>query len=349
MNIDIKKILIHILEIGCSGLIGVAVTIGYQHFFSQSHSFTFIIKGEEVVLTESELQNELTKTQDQLTFTQNELNTTQNSLSAAQDELTELKQTLSLKEDELISLNNQLNIAEINKSIIERAKSFADSNDFFNALNILHSASNKTSEINMYINDYTTQYELSIIDQINNLSQENKLDEANIIVIDALKIIPDSQILKDKQQEIEDSFPKNMVDIVPAYESGGNGYKEYSTTKEGATDYFTMAGVKYTNGITFDADINILSDGITWAVYNLNNEYTSLEFVICHVDGTYLGNETSLQIFHDGILKEEIPLKPDMMPKSVSLDVTGVTQLKMQVHESGLDHPLYGLGNPILK
>ncbi len=28
-----NKTLLHILEIGCSGLIGVLITIGYQHFF----------------------------------------------------------------------------------------------------------------------------------------------------------------------------------------------------------------------------------------------------------------------------------------------------------------------------
>lgn len=32
MSDNFKKILIHILEIGCSGLIGVVATIGYQHF-----------------------------------------------------------------------------------------------------------------------------------------------------------------------------------------------------------------------------------------------------------------------------------------------------------------------------
>ena len=30
-----NKTLLNILEIGCSGLIGVLITIGYQHFFSQ--------------------------------------------------------------------------------------------------------------------------------------------------------------------------------------------------------------------------------------------------------------------------------------------------------------------------
>lgn len=46
MSDNFKKILIHILEIGCSGLIGVVATIGYQHFFAQNQSFTFRVVSE---------------------------------------------------------------------------------------------------------------------------------------------------------------------------------------------------------------------------------------------------------------------------------------------------------------
>ena len=48
------------------------------------------------------------------------------------------------------------------------------------------------------------------------------------------------------------------------------------------------------------------------------------------------------------MLKEEIPLAPDMSPKAISLDVSGVTQLKMQIHSSGGDNPVYGVGNPVI-
>lgn len=317
-------------------------------FFAQNQSFTFIIKGEEVVLTESELQNELTKTQDQLTLTSNDLNTIQNNLIATQNELAEVTQILSTKEEEITSLKEQINTSNANKSLIEKAKYYAESNDYLNALNILNIATNKTDEINMYINDYTIQYELFINNQINDLIQNNRLDEAKVIAEDALEIIPQSQLLKNKQQEIENSFPKNMVDVVPAYQSVGNAYREYSSKKSGATEYFTMGGVKYTNGITFNADYNHYSE-VTWAIYNLDNNYNTLEFIVCHVDGTDNGDQTSLQIFYDGVLTEEIPLTCDMSPTPISLNIDGIKQLKMQVITSGYNDPFYGLGNPIIK
>lgn len=160
--------------------------------------------------------------------------------------------------------------------------------------------------------------------------------------------MPDSQKLQDKQQEIKDSYPGNMTDVVPAYQCGGNTYKEYSAKNSGSTEYFSMGGVKYTNGITFNADINIFDD-VSWAVYNLEGKYSNLEFVLCHVDGTDLGKETFLEVYYDGERKEEISVTPDMAPKSISLNISGVTQLKMQIRSSGNNGPEYGLGNPMIK
>lgn len=44
-----KELLISIF----SGIVGVILTIGYQHFFTQAQSFTFIYNGKEMVVTES--------------------------------------------------------------------------------------------------------------------------------------------------------------------------------------------------------------------------------------------------------------------------------------------------------
>lgn len=59
-----------------SGVVGVALTIGYQHFFAPPQSFTFIYNGKETVVTETEyidLVNELSSTQELLKSAQNQL------------------------------------------------------------------------------------------------------------------------------------------------------------------------------------------------------------------------------------------------------------------------------------
>ncbi len=255
---------------------------------------------------------------------------------------------LTTKIDNQQALINEQNSAdEINK-IIQNATEYGNSFDYVQALSILNGVKEKTPEIELLINDYSQKYESRIIEQVNNLKVEEKLDDASNLINDALNVLPNSQILKDKLQEIKDSYPQNMVDVVPAYQSGGNTYTEYTSLKNGASEYFTMGGVKYTNGMTFNADINIFDD-VSWAVYNLDKKYSSLEFMLGHVDGSDLGHETFLEIYYDGELKEEISVTPDMLPKPVSLNLSGVAQLKMQVRSSGNNGPLYGLGNPIIK
>ncbi|MBQ6996423.1 MAG: NPCBM/NEW2 domain-containing protein [Lachnospiraceae bacterium] len=251
-------------------------------------------------------------------------------------------------QNEVNMLKGQINIDEENRTTIENAKVFANLNEYAKALEILNGVNNKTSEMELLIREYSQEYELYIIEQINILLENEELDEANVLVKEALKIISNSQVLKNKQQEIEKAYPKYMTDIVPAYQSGGNTYTEYTLSKGGGAEYFTMGGVKYIYGMTFSADVNIFAD-VSWAVYNLDKQYNTLEFIVCHVDGTDLGNQTELQIFYDGVLQEEVILNPDMAPKSVSLDVSGVGQLKMQVYPSGNSGPLYGLRNTILR
>ena len=203
--------------------------------------------------------------------------------------------------DQQAKIDQQNSEEEINK-IIQNATEYGNSFDYIQALSILNNVKNKTPEIELLINDYSHKYESSIVEQANSLKTEDKLDDASNIINDALNVLPNSQILKDKLQDIKNSYPQNMMDVVPAYQSGGNTYTEYISHKNGATDVFSMGGIKYTNGMTFNADYNIFDD-VSWAIYNLEGKYSSLEFTVCHVDGTFNGDETCLQIFYDGNLK----------------------------------------------
>ncbi len=257
------------------------------------------------------------------------------------------EENANLKSDMGI-LNEQYNADEINRNALEKAEGFASSNDYAMAIATLTSIANKTPEMEVLLADYTQKYESYIIERADSLKGENSLDEAVSVVNEGLAVLPNSATLKAKQQELQKSYPQKMLDVVPAYQSGGNPYTEYSSKNSGGTETFSMGGVKYTNGMTFNADENIFDD-VSWAIYNLNGEYDTLEFTVCHVDGTFNGGENALQIFYDGELKEEIPLAPDMSPKFVSLDISNVVQLKMQVHSSGGDGPVYGVGNPMIK
>ena len=89
--------------------------------------------------------------------------------------------------------------------------------------------------------------------------------------------------------------------------------------------------------------------GSSWAVYNLAHDYSQIDFVVCHVDGTWNGKDTVMRIFLDGQMTEEIQLSTDMAVKSVSLNVSGVNQLKIEVVSVGFFQIEYGIGSPMIR
>ena len=260
-----------------------------------------------------------------------------------QKELEKENETLTSELNEL-----KTDVVEENKTTIKNAEDYAKSEDYAEALTLLNGIKDKSAEVEVFISDYTKKYEDQVVAQADNLLSEEKYDEAVGLIDEALTVIPDSSILSEKKNAVRNSLPQNMTEIVPAYQSGGNTYKEYCSSKSGGTETFSMGGVKYTDGMTFDADINVFND-VSWAIYNLGGNYKTLDFTVCHVDGTDNGDATSLQIFYDGELAQEIPLKPDMSPQKITIDITDVKQLKMQVPSAGGNAPLYGIGNPVLK
>ena len=132
-----------------------------------------------------------------------------------------------------------------------------------------------------------------------------------------------------------------MVDICPAYQSGG-GYIEYSAKNSGGVDKFNMGGVTYTNGLLF-------RNNSAWAVYNLNSQYKSFTGILCHIDGTANGKGT-MRIFFDSVIQKEIEISSDMIPLSLDFNVSGVIQVKIEMETSGINGwPSYGIGDPILK
>lgn len=262
-----------------------------------------------------------------------------------QDQMKLSNENLELKEkvSELEQANDQAT-----DITLENAQAYAKEENYAAAISLLKGIEDSSSGAEIFLREYTQKYELQVKEQAEALLSEQKLEDASAAVTNALKIIPESAALQNIVTEIERSYPQNMVEIVPAYQTGGNAYKEYCSSHPGATESFSMAGVKYTNGMTFNADINVFND-ISWALYNLDGKYKTLEFVIGHVDGTDNGDETYLQVYYDGEFSQEILLKPDMLPQNVTLNVTDVMQLKLQVPSSGGSGPLYGIGNPLLK
>ncbi|RHP24933.1 hypothetical protein DWZ63_09285 [Clostridium sp. AF34-13] len=118
----------------------------------------------------------------------------------------------------------------------------------------------------------------------------------------------------------------------------------------GAAEYnksLQMAGYVYQNSVVYN--IYSSSNGNSnYVLYNLDNKYDKLSFTYGHYDGKYR-DDCILLVYGDGkLLAQYTDLKAEMMPRNVTIDVSGVSQLKIDCQiasgYAGLSGT-YGLSN----
>jgi tetratricopeptide (TPR) repeat protein len=212
---------------------------------------------------------------------------------------------------------------ETNKQLLESVKSFAKSGDYAKALTLLKSVTNKTPEMEVLISDYSQEYETQIISQINVLYGEEKYDEALTKINDSLKIFPNSNILSDKQKEIENSFPKPLSEIF-LIDSGGN----YEFIKSGVfTDSF---------GNVYDGTYHFVASYNAFAIYNLDKKYSKFSASIVAGTDTGSGASMTLAVYADDKLlyvQKEYNKRTGKI--DFNIDVSGITKLKIETSNQG--------------
>lgn len=109
-----------------------------------------------------------------------------------------------------------------------------------------------------------------------------------------------------------------LVDVCPPYET--KDYTEYHSAK---AEFFKMSGKDYSNGFR-------LRDGThkAYAIINLNGEYSSLDCLIGHVDGSKMCDGV-LRVYLDGEFSQEFEIKAEGLPQKVSIPLKHAMQLKI--------------------
>jgi hypothetical protein len=102
----------------------------------------------------------------------------------------------------------------------------------------------------------------------------------------------------------------------------------------------TMAGQRHTHGCFWRWE--------AYSIYNLNGQYTKISGKMGHVDGSNTG-DSILSIFTDGKLYRQIELSASMIPQDITIDVTGVLQLRIETSPVGVVSPTYGFANVIIE
>lgn len=224
---------------------------------------------------------------------------------------------LRQKEQELIEIKASLEIDENNSKIVESAQHYASTNDYEMALAVLRSVVSKTPQMQAMISDYEKQYELEILNAVDVLVIEGSYDEAINLLNEALQVIPNSTSLAQKVGNVNNSKPQIFMNILQPYEK--RGYSEKSS------GYFMEMGrVKYTNGFQLGTSLEK-----SYAIFNLNGQYSKISGIIGHVDGSG-ANDKVVLISCDGLLVATIEIGALDLPKEFTIDVTGIKQLKFE-------------------
>ncbi len=230
-------------------------------------------------------------------------------------ELTNEKEQIQSKLDMLVEQTSL-------EDIITSSKTYADANEYINALAILKNVSIKTPEIEALIVDYEKKYESEVAINIDKLLMEKKYDEANDLIKEALNILPSSKILNTYKERISDN-PQYLMSACPPYQKSDSQY--YDTP-----DTFKMAGTVYTNGFLMQDE--------SFAIFNLNGQYNELEFILGHIDETTMIDGV-FNIYLDGKLFKRIEIGCDELPKHYTISLEGVSQMRVdKVDEATINY-----------
>lgn len=187
---------------------------------------------------------------------------------------TELNNTIDSQEKEIKKLEETVGSYDR----ISQAEAYAENGEYELAITVLRSIDNKSDEVVALLNEYTGIYEKLIVKDAEALANNGKYDDAISIIDDALKIIPDSQVLKDEKNSVE---PKYLNDEVQCYNAENILILE---PKESVT----ITGKKYRHGMySHDNDFasNFLNNSYSSTIsYNLDGKYKQLSGIIGHID-----------------------------------------------------------------
>lgn len=226
----------------------------------------------------------------------------------------EIIASLSQENEDLSQLKEQVSSKEANEEIVSSAQTYAASDDYEMAIAILNSVINKTPQMEVMLTDYAGRYEAQTIAQVDTYISQEKYDEATEYIEHALVILPDSSILEQKKASVLNARPQNLMNVLQPYEK--NGY-----TEKNSGEFMEMGGTRYSGGFQLGT-----SYYTSYAIFNLNGQYTKISGIIGHVDGSG-DNDKVVTISLDGVLKETIDIAYKDLPQEFSIDVTGVKQL----------------------
>lgn len=228
-------------------------------------------------------------------------------------------------------------IAYYKEQVASEVADYINNSQYVEAFNLINEATALSDDT--YFAELRTSTEAKYVEYITNTVQ-TYLDQGDYIsakrVVDtALTVLPDNVDLADLGRKVTRETPTYLLDVLTPYSN--SQYKAYIN---GET--MQMGGNAYTNGFTLTAHYNTGN-----AVFNIDAKYSTLSFMVGHIDNTDK-KDVTIKIYCDGILKKEFNMSAEQLPQKITLDITGVKQLKFEVVNSDY-RPYYGFANVTVK
>lgn len=222
---------------------------------------------------------------------------------------------------------------------IKLAESYATTGNYKVAIPMLNGITEKPEEVIALLEDYRTKYENSIITDAKTLADSEHLNEATMLIEEALEVIPDSQLLN----SMKSSFtPKYLVDTIECYKAENLWLLDKK-------EQMKISGKSYKHAIySQSSDIagNMLNmDYSANAFYNLDGKYSKISGVVGHIDFSGSGTigmndggrvyDAEITILGDSEVLERITLLSDTPAKDFNISIDGVKILEFLVECKG--------------
>lgn len=270
----------------------------------------------------------------------------ENEKSKLQLENADLNSTISLCQEEKAKLEEKVHFLEEEQNNekeryekIKLAQTYAELGKYETAIPILNSISAKTADVNALLKDYTTEYENTVLANVSMLASKGEYDEAEQLISDALMIVPSSNALTEKKNNIT---PHYLVDTIECF-------KATNLWLLSNRESLKMGGKSYQHAIyTQDSDpfASMISSAYNAAAYyNLESKYSQLSGIVGHIDfsgsGTLGENDggrvydAEVTIWGDDKKLASIPLRATDSTKTFNFSIEGVNTLEFSVKCSG--------------
>ena len=229
---------------------------------------------------------------------------------------------------ELKAMQTTYKNADYRVSILAEAAKYAENKDYATAISTLNGAKSilgDDAEINKQINAYSTEYENDCIVKATQYIAEKKYSEAEEVLTKASEVIPGSEKIKSKLDEIDKLKPVPLSELVVV------DSQTYEYKKGLFVDTF---GYEYNDCYRIGTDWST-SNPVGYAVYNLNKEFASFTATVVAPDELGSDSVMECRFYVDDLLVYRVEnFKRTTLKKEFTIDVSGGSTLKIEVYRN---------------